>query len=322
MKFRYLVRKLLQAIVTLFFVLLVNYVLFRVMPGNPLNMIMRNPKATPEAIQKIKALFGLGQPWYEQIWIYFDQLLHGNLGMSFEFRTPVINIIAERIPATLLLVGIATIASIAGGIFIGVAAARRRGTKVDIVSLSFSLLTYSMPTFWLGIILVALFSVQLLWFPVSGMVTAGQSYGSYWGYISDIAQHLFLPTLTLTLVLLGQYVLIMRNALLDVLTEDYIQTAKAKGFSEKWIMRKHAVPNARLPMVTLVSMNLGFVIAGAIEIETVYSWPGLGRLMYQALMGRDYPLLEGIFLLVSVCVVVANLFSDLLYGYLDPRVKV
>lgn len=233
----------------------------------------------------------------------------------------MIDIIAQRILPTLLLVGVATVVAIVGGVLIGINSARRRGTKADVASLSFSLLTYAMPTFWLGIVLIAFFSVYLMWFPVSGMITSAANYPSYWANIVDVARHLFLPALTLSLVLLGQYVLIMRNSLLDVLTEDYIETARAKGFSEKWIVRRHALPNAMLPMVTIISMNLGFVIAGSIEIETVFSWPGLGRLMYQALMGRDYPLLQGIFLFVSIAVILANLCADILYSYLDPRVQ-
>ncbi|WP_413299011.1 ABC transporter permease [Bacillus sp. 1P10SD] len=321
MKLKYLIKKIANAIFTLFCVLIINYFLFRVMPGDPLAMMLRDPKASPESVEKMKHLFGLDQAWYVQFGLYVKQLLSGDLGMSFLFKQPVTELIAIKIVPTLLLVGVATLVSLIGGIFLGILAARKRGKKVDIMSLSFSLLTYSMPTFWVGVVLVALLSVHLTLFPTSGMTTAGMVFSSSMDAVVDVAHHLFLPALSLSLVLLGQYVLIMRNSLIDELTEDYVQTAKAKGFSEKYIVRKHAVPNAMLPMVTVISINLGFMIAGAIEIETVFSWPGIGRLMYEALLNRDYPLLQGIFLIISTCVIFANLIADVLYGYLDPRVK-
>ncbi len=321
MKLNYLIKKVTNAIITLFFVLIINYFLFRVMPGDPLAMMLRDPKASPESAEKLKQLFGLGEPWYVQFGLYLKQLLQGDLGMSFLFKQPVVEIIAIKIVPTLLLVGVATIVSLIGGIFLGILAAKNRGKKIDVLSLSFSLLSYSMPTFWIGVLLVAFLSVHLTLFPTSGMTTSGMVFASSIDATLDVARHLFLPALSLSLVLLGQYVLIMRNSLMDELTEDYVQTAKAKGFSEKYIIRKHAIPNAMLPMVTVISINLGFMIAGAIEIETVFSWPGIGRLMYEALLNRDYPLLQGIFLIISTCVILANLIADVLYGYLDPRIK-
>ncbi|NLP52509.1 ABC transporter permease [Bacillus sp. RO1] len=317
----YLMKKLFQSMVTIFLVLIINFFLFRVMPGDPLAMIVRNPNASEEAIEKIKVLFGVDQPMYVQLWLYFKQLAQGDLGMSFMTKEPVIQVIGEKLVPTLLLVGLSTIVAIIAGMFIGIVAASKRGKKIDITSLTFSLITYAMPTFWLGIMLVVFFSVTLNLFPTSGMSTAGAVFANSFEKALDVSKHLFLPTLTLALVLIGQFVLIMRNSLLEVLTEDYITTAKAKGFSEKLIIRRHALPNAMLPMVTIIAINIGFMIAGAIQIETVFSWPGLGRLMYEALNNRDYPLLQGIFLIVSVCVVLANLCADIIYGYLDPRIN-
>ena len=219
------------------------------------------------------------------------------------------------------MVGVSTLIAIIVGIYIGIVAASRQGKKIDVISLTLSLFTYSMPTFWLGIVLIIFFSVTLNLFPTSGMITPGKVFTGWFSQTMDMAKHLFLPALTLSLVLVGQFVLIMRNSLLDVFTEDYITTAKAKGFSEKLVIKKHAVPNAMLPMVTIIAINIGFMIAGAIQIETVFSWPGLGRLMYEALNNRDYPLLQGIFLIVSICVVLANFMADIIYGYLDPRIK-
>lgn len=321
MKKLYILKKLSQSLFTIFVVIILNFFLFRVMPGDPLSTIMRNPNASEQAIEKIENLFGLNQPLYVQLLLYFKQLLHGDLGMSFMFKQPVISVIGEKLFPTILLVGVSTLIAIIVGIYIGIVAASRRGKKIDVISLTLSLFTYSMPTFWLGIVLIIFFSVSLNLFPTSGMITPGKVFTGWFSQTMDMAKHLFLPALTLSLVLVGQFVLIMRNSLLDVFTEDYITTAKAKGFSEKLVIRKHAVPNAMLPMVTIIAINIGFMIAGAIQIETVFSWPGLGRLMYEALNNRDYPLLQGIFLIVSICVVLANFMADIIYGYLDPRIK-
>ena len=318
---QYVLKKLFQAIITVFFVLVINYFLFRVMPGDPMQMLMRNPKASAEAVEKTRALFGLDKPWYVQFGIYVRNLFRGDLGFSFLHRKPVSQVIAARVLPTVLLAGLAELIAIVIGTLIGIIAAVKRGKRIDAVSLGFSLVTYSMPTFWLGILLVSFFSVYLHLFPTTGMMTPGASFSSLWALLQDTGRHLFLPVLTLSLVLIGEYALIMRNSLLDILTEDYITTVRAKGFREQYVIRKHAVPNALLPMVTIIAINLGLVIAGTIQVETIYSWPGLGRLMYDALMNRDYPLLQGIFLLVSIAVIGANFLADILYGYLDPRVR-
>ncbi len=318
---QYVLKKFFQAVITVFLVLVINYFLFRIMPGDPLRMLMRNPKASAEAIEKTRQLFGLDKPWYVQFGIYLRQLFQGDLGFSFLHKKPVSQVIASRILPTILLAGLAEIIAVIVGTLIGIIAAVKRGKKIDVISLGFSLVTYSMPTFWLGIILVSFFSVYLHLFPITGMMTPGASFSTTWAMIRDAGRHLFLPVLTLSLVLIGEYALIMRNSLLDILTEDFITTARAKGFKEKYVIRKHAVPNALLPMVTIIAINLGLVIGGTIQVETIFSWPGLGRLMYDALMNRDYPLLQGIFLLVSIAVIGANFLADILYGYLDPRVR-
>ncbi len=317
----YILRKIFQSLITVLFVLIINYFLFRIIPGDPMQMIMRNPKASPESVEHIRALFGLDKPWYTQFGIYIGQLFRGDMGLSFTFKKPVVEVISTRILPTLLLVGIAEIIAIIVGTFIGIISAWKRGKKIDVISLSFSLITYSMPTFWLGIVLVVIFSVQLRIFPTTGMVTPGASFYSAFDKILNIGWHSVLPVLTFSLVMIGEYTMIMRNTLMEVLTEDYITTARAKGFREKYVIMKHAVPNALLPMTTIIAINLGLVIGGAIQVETIFSWPGLGRLMYEALINRDYPLLQGIFMLVSVAVIGANLIADILYGYLDPRVK-
>jgi peptide/nickel transport system permease protein len=321
MKKRKFIKKIIYAAITIFAVLVFNYILFRILPGDPLAMMMRNPKATPEMIEATKQLFGLDKPWYIQFYLYFKNLFAGDLGMSFFFKQPVASIIGARIMPTIIMVGLAEILAIIFGIIIGVVAAWKRGTKLDIGTLGFSLVTYSMPTFWLGMVMVVIFSVNLHMFPTSGILTPGMTYSSASAMVADYVRHLILPMVSLSIVLIGEYALTMRNTLIDVLSEDYITTAKAKGFGNRYILRKHAMPNAMLPMVTIIAINLGLVVGGTVQVETIFSWPGLGSLMYEALRARDYPLLQGVFLLVTVSVVVANLIADITYSYIDPRVK-
>lgn len=314
-------RKLFYALVTILIVLVFNYLLFRVLPGDPLAMMMRNPKATPEQVEAVKRLYGLDQAWYVQFFTYFKHLAEGNLGTSFVYKAPVTQVVASRIFPTVLMVGLAEIIAILVGILFGILAAWKRGEKLDVGLLGFSLITYSVPTFWLGMIMVVLFCVELRLFPTSGMFTPGKSFATTSAMLQDLGRHLVLPVLTMSLVLIGEYALTMRNTLIDVLSEDYITTARAKGFRERYVLMKHAVPNAMLPMITIIAINIGFVVAGAIQIETIFSWPGLGRVMYEALGARDYPLLQGVFLLVTVSVVLANVLADITYAYIDPRVK-
>jgi peptide/nickel transport system permease protein len=318
---KYIVKKLFYACITLMGVLLINFFLFRIMPGDPVSMLVRNPNANIETVEKMKAAYGLDKSLAAQFITYVSSMFVGDFGTSFHYNMPVMKVIGDRVFATILLVGTAEIIAIIFGTFLGIVAAHKRGTKLDVGALSFSLVTYAMPSFWLGILMIAFFSGFLGILPTSGMTSPSLYFAVGMQRASDIAVHLVLPVLTLALVLLGEYMLVMRSLLIEVLTEDYILTARAKGFDDKTILKKHALPNAMIPMATLVAMSLGFVIAGALQVETVFSWPGLGRLMYDALQNRDYPLLQGIFFITSMCTIGANLISDLLYGYLDPRVK-
>ncbi len=317
----YFLKKFIFALITVFAILIINYFLFRIMPGDPVSMLVRNPKMSPEAARRIREIFGLDKPWYEQFAIYVRSLFKGDMGTSFIYRKPVSGIIIERLAASLVLTVIAEIIAIGAGLLLGIIAAWKRGKRTDILALGFSLVTYAMPTFWLGVLMIAFFSVNLRLFPTSGMISPEMVFAEGFVKLKNIGWHMVLPAITLSLVLIGEYMLVMRSTLIEVLTEDYIVTAEAKGMDRNGILKKHALPNAMIPIVTLISMNLGFTITGALQVETVFSWPGLGRLMYDALQARDYPLLQGIFLITSLCVVGANLISDIMYGYLDPRVR-
>ncbi len=317
----YLLSKFSQAVVTIFIVLIINFFLFRVMPGDPVRVLIRSPRISAETLARLRERFGLDESLLTQFWVYLRDLFTLDLGSSFNYRQPVLDVILERVPATLLLVGTATLLSIVLGISLGVLLAWKRGTRIDVGGLALSLILYAMPTFWVGIIMLMVFAVYWNIFPLWGMGVPGAIYQTFWAELLSRLHHLFLPVLTFTLILVGEYALIMRSSLLEVLHEDYMLTARAKGVSATELLRRHALPNALLPMVTLIAINLGFIIGGAIQIETVFSWPGLGRLMFSALTDRDYPVLQGLFLFITICVILANLGADIIYRYIDPRVK-
>ncbi len=321
MNLSYLSKKLFHSLITLFIVVTINFFLFRIMPGDPFAMIAKAANLSAEYKEQLSALYGYNEPFPIQYVKYLKQLANLDFGLSFKYRKPVMDIIGSRLMATLTLAFIAQLLAIVLGIFFGTVSAAFRGKKIDVLALGFALFIYSIPAFWLGIVLVSFFSVKLGWLPLNGMVVAGVEHATMGAYIVDVAKHLVLPVITLGLAITGGYTMIMRGSLLDVLTEDYITTARAKGFTRRKIVIKHALPNAMLPMVTVIAINFGFMIGGAIQTETVYSWPGIGRLIYEALMARDYPILQGAFLIISITVIVANFIADILYGYLDPRIK-
>ncbi len=321
MRKKRLLKKIMYAIITIFFVLVFNYFLFRILPGDVVSMLSRNPKITPEMIENIRAAYGLDLPWYEQFFIYLRDLVTGNLGASFTYKKPVIEVIGGKILPTILLLGVAEVFAIIIGIFFGIISAWKRGKPIDAGLLTTSLLLYSMPVFWFGMILVLIFSATLQLLPTGGMVTPGRLFADSWLKMADVGKHMIMPVICMSLAMVGEYAIMMRSTMIDVLQEDYITTARAKGFNENYVLRKHALPNAMLPMITIIAINLSLIVGGAIQIETVFSWPGLGNLMYTALNNRDYPLLQGLFLIITVSVVIANVLADLLYELVDPRVK-
>lgn len=326
---RYLVGKVGWALLTIFVVVTFNFVLFRVLPGDPAKAGLRDRRLNPASIEALRERFGLdkpaflnfedGNPFDSQYFAYLGALAQGDLGTSYNYKRPVIDLLGTSLVNTLWLILPAQVLSIVIGIFLGLVAAWRRGTALDVSALTFSLFMWSLPTFFLAILLLVV-GANYLGLPAGGSGTIGAVYASWWDSTMDLVRHLAMPTLAFTLVLLGEYMLIMRSSVLDVLSEDYILTAKAKGLSTFRIIRDHALRNAMLPMVTLIAINLAFTVSGAIQVEEVFSYPGLGFRTVEAISTRDYPVLQGAFLLIAVAVVVANLAADLLYGWLDPRV--
>lgn len=308
------------AIITLIFVLVFNFFLFRI-AGDPRKDLLRNPKISPDAREALIEERGLNEDLFTQFRIYVVNTLTGELEVSYATNRPVLTEILEALPNTIFLVGTATILSALIGSWLGVVAASRRGSAVDTGITQGSLILYSMPEFWLGMMLIWLFAVTLGTFP-SGLKTQPGAELSGLSYVWNVIQHAVLPIMTLTLGLLGQYVVIMRSALSDVLNEDFVTTARAIGLPRSRVLRNHAVRNALLPVVTLISLNLGFVVSGAITIEALFSWPGIGQLTVNAIDSNDLPVLQGIFLFTSFAVILANLLADIALTYLDPRVRV
>jgi peptide/nickel transport system permease protein len=322
---QYVIRKIVQAFVTLLAILIFNFFLFRVWsPGDPVSFLTRGQGFNLSLEERAAVIkeYGLDKSTWGQLTEYMKDTFTGKLGVSSFYQgESVMAIFFRFLTPTLLLVGISTMISMVVGIWMGIRSGWRRGSKFDRGSMFFSLILYSMPEFWLGMLLLLLFSTALGWFPVGGRVSTSVSSMGTLEYITDVAEHLFLPVLTLALGYLGEFYLLMRSSLLDVLGEDYITTARAKGVLERNVLNRHAVRNALLPTVTLIALSFGYVIGGAITVEVVFSYQGLGLLTYTAIVAKDYWLLQGLFLFFSVAVIAFNLVSDLVYAYLDPRVR-
>jgi len=321
----YIIKRLCITILTLFIVIMINFFLFRVMPANPvdimLNPMMSGERMSGEAREALIHDLGLDRPLWMQFAKYLQDVLTFNFGYSFLLPRPVITIISERLVNTIVLMLTGNILSILLAVVLGVVAAWKRGTKTDVAFLISALTFSSMPIFWVGGILILIFSVHFDMFPMFGTITIGV-HTNIFSYIFDYAHHLFLPMITMALANFGGLFLIMRSSLLDVFTEDYILTAKAIGLSNRTIMFKNALNNAMLPLITIVAIRLGFMISGSLLTETVFSWPGLGLTIYQAVNQRDYPVLQGAFLIITILVVLSNFVADIIYGYADPRVRV
>jgi len=317
---RFLIKKAIYLFISIYVIATLNFVIFRIMPSNPVLLIADAVRLRPEQYQRLVELFGLNKPLWDQYWAYIVQIFQGFFGYSYYTHNPINYEIMERLPNTILLMGVSTMLAIIIGMVIGIVSAAKRGSATDITATIFGFLGYSVPTFWLGMIFLLIFGVFLKWFPLRGTVSVPPPTEPL-AIILDTMWHLVLPCLTLVIIQFGGFALVMRASLMDVLTEDYIMAARAKGLDERTVLYKHALRNALLPMVTLIALSLGFLLAGAVLTETVYSWHGLGTYIWLAISRHDYPALQGVFFVISVMVVVANFISDIVYGILDPRIR-
>jgi peptide/nickel transport system permease protein len=322
----YLLGKVAQAFLTLLFVLVFNFVLFRVMPGDPAALLLRGTAAyNPQNVAAERARLGLDKPLPVQFARYMVDTFRLEFGDSFVYQgQKVSEVIGQRMWPTILLVGTSTIASIVLGLLIGIWGGWRRGTWFDYGSLTFTLFVYAMPEFWFGMLVLMAFAGGVgpfpALFPTGGYETVGADLHGF-AHAIDVLNHMVLPFSVLTIAYLGEYAIIMRNSLIDVMADDFVTTARAKGVREQQVLWRHVVPNALLPTWTITMLSLGFIFGGAITIEYVFSWPGLGWLTVQAIEAKDYAVLQTLFLIFSAAVIVANLIADLTYMYLDPRVR-
>jgi len=346
----YVARRLVTAFVTFLLVVIANFFIFRMMPGDPtlwyMQAISQQHQQMPaEELEKLKArieeLFGFNKPLHEQFFIYIASLFTFNfkISITMELGKPVIDIIAERLPLTILLLTPAYAIAIWVGMRLGAEAAWRRGKKFDMAAVAVSLFFYSMPIYWLGVML------QIIVAP-TGWPIAGTLDWAYWqglgatsgektflqqfmdilaydplGAIVDLISHMLLPVITLVVYMYGGYFLVMRNTMLDVLTQDYVTTARAIGHDDGTVLHRHAKRNAMLPMITIIVLAFAGIFSGAVMTETIFSWQGMGRLIFDAINARDYPVIEACFFIMALLVVIANLIADIIYGFLDPRIR-
>ena len=317
----YVVKRTVFALVTVFVAITLNFILFRALPGNAVTGL-RCGHCTKQFRESIVKQYGLDTSKWEQYTIYHERLAHGDLGTSTSDNRPVWDDIKQPLVNTMPMVIAGTVFSIVIGIISGVVAAWRRGTAADSANLWTALAFYAMPTQWIGLLVIFYIAIPL-GLPASGISsnTLGiLSTPSEWSVLSDRFSHLFLPALTLGIGLYGEYSLVVRSSMLETLGEDYVLTARAKGLRNWTIVWRHALRNAMLPLVTLIALSLGSIVAGAIVVEDVFSYPGIGLATIQAIDQRDYPVLQGIFLILTISVIVANFIADLVYFKLDPRV--
>lgn len=319
----YALRRFLQTIPILFIISILLFLLVRAAPGGPLTAARRNPNISKEQIEAIEERLGLNDPLPVQYGRWLGSMLRGDMGDSIKFRRPVAEMIGERVPNTLLLVGASFFVTLLFAIPIGILSARKPYSPFDYSMTTITFIGQAIPVYWLGLGLIVIFYVTIKnpftgdpLFPVGGMNTRGQE-----GNLLDTLWHMVLPVTALSLGWIAWYSRFLRSSMLDVLHEDYVRTARAKGLAERGVYYKHALRNAILPLVTLIALDLPSLFAGALFVETIFSWPGMGRLFWDAAKGRDYPVLLGVVMLTAVLIIICNIIADLAYGWLNPQVK-
>ena len=323
MNLRKFLSRVLQGLALVVAVVVLNFVLVHAAPGDPVETIAGASGGMSEELKaELRTQYGLDKPLITQLGVYLGKIAQGDLGYSYFFNVPVSDLIIERLPATLMLVLASVIMAFLIGTTLGVLSARKPNGLLSQLVNVVSLIGFAAPVFWTGMLLVILFASVLPWFPISGMRSVElATNASGWASIIDVLHHLVLPTATLALVYVAQYSRLARASMLDVLGSDFIRTARAKGLSEGIVLYKHALRNAVLPVITILGLQFGNVLAGAILVETVFYWPGLGRLAFESVLRRDYPTILGVLLFSSIVVVVMNQVTDLAYRVIDPRIK-
>ncbi|MDR6774216.1 ABC transporter permease [Azospirillum sp. BE72] len=314
--------RLVKAAVILIAIVVMNFFLVHAAPGDPAMVMAGEAGAADEKfVAQLREQFGLDRPILEQLGTYVGKVVQGDLGFSYRQQRPVWDILAERLPATLVLTLTAFLLALALGVALGTLAAVTVGTWADSAITVVALLAYATPIYWIGLMLSLLFSIQLGWLPAFGYETVGAGYTGL-AHVADVAKHLILPVITLALFYMASYARLTRASMLEVRGLDFIKTAKAKGLSQSRIVTRHVLRNAILPVITVAGIQAGQLVGGSILIETVFAWPGIGRLAFEAVLQRDYQVLLGIFLVTSIMVILFNILTDILYGLVDPRIQV
>ncbi len=315
---KYILKRIFKGLVTIFITVTLTFLIVRLMPSNPIYMLI-DTRMSETQIQAMTEKFGLDKPLWEQYVLYLRNLLQGDLGTSFAQKRPVLDIIGEKLPWTLLLMGLAQVLTMLIGIPLGIYSGYKRGTIFDHIINAISVFGISIFVPWLGFTLLYFFGYQLAILPVGGAITPGIS--GFWRILLDVGKHMILPLITLMILYLANYVLYTRGSIIDVMGEDYIRTARSKGMEEKRVLWHHAAKNAMIPTITSAGLSLGSVVGGAVLTETVFSFPGVGRMIYQAVGQQDYPVLQGAFIILAISVVAMNIITDIVCAALDPRIK-
>ena len=310
---KYIIRRIFDLLPTIFVVAVIVFIVTRMIPGDPAS-VMLGPQASVEDIEALRQKLGLNEPLYMQFLQYIGNLLQGNLGVSYTYNEPIMSLIMDRFPNTVILAISALIIAVIIGIPAGIISASKQNSLLDYSVMLISLIGVSMPIFWLGVMLVLYFSVNLGWFPATGMGTLEE------GFIPYI-KHLILPSITLATIPMATFARITRSSMLEVISHDYIKTARSKGLSEFWVICKHAFKNALTPILTVLGMQISMMLGGAVLTETIFSWPGMGRLIVDAIDKRDFVVVQGTVLFIAVIFVVVNLLVDILYKVVNPRVN-
>lgn len=318
---RYVIRRLLQAIPLLIAISILVFALIELAPGDPSQMYVDPEKgADPEYIAQVRASLGLNDPVYVRYLAWLGKTLNGDFGFSFRTRRPVALEIGDRLPNTLLLGGVSLVLSLLIAVPIGIISALKRYTLIDYVLSTLALVGISVPVFWVALLLLQVFAIQLNWLPAVGMHDVRNSYEG-WGEVLDVLRHMILPTIVLSLAQMASWSRYQRSALLEVLGQDYIRTARAKGMRERRVIALHALRNALIPIVTLIGLSVPTIVTGAFITETIFGWPGMGRLGVEAVNGRDYPIIMAVTMLSAILIIAGNLFADIAYAWVDPRIR-
>lgn len=318
--FRYVRKRMLTGILSILFCLAFNFALIRLAPGNPIEILAGIDNPNPEMIAALEERYGLNKPIHEQFVIYISKIVQGDLGFSYLSNRPVMKIIGEKAGPSLILTVTGAVLAVTIGTTLGVFAAKGNGNKFDRVMCSISYVFDATPSFWLGLMMILLFASTLRWFPTNGMINVRERYDG-WRKVVDIAYHLVLPVTTMVLVQIPYYFRIARSSVIQIMAEEFITTFRAVGMSENKIFLNYVLKNAIIPTITVFGMSLAFMITGAALLETVFSWPGLGRLLLDSIYARDYPVLSGIYLLLSISVAVFMILIDVVYSWVDPRIR-